>query len=236
MSLSFVSKAIQTTAEDGTFEEHPVVNNDDHSIDRGRSNVTGGGMNGSLFDQIRQNQDDAEAEREEFQRSLMRGTLALDEDDAAHLDHLNQRRLEELKRKEEQTAIELASFRAAQADRQHHNHQEESTGPMQDVVMRSYSHKDAFDPQSSQQLAAVKFAPTFIKRKRKCVEENVSDKMPVGDVKNIRRKRKESLQTDSLEKVTTIENPVVTQSAIMSLLSGYGSSSDDDDDQRKVQN
>jgi hypothetical protein len=49
MSLSFVTKAIQTTAADGTFEEQAVENDDNNKQGSRGGNTIG------LFDQLRQN-------------------------------------------------------------------------------------------------------------------------------------------------------------------------------------
>lgn len=112
MSLSFVTKAIQTTAADGTFEEQAVDNGDDKN-----QGATRGGTGVGLFDQLRQNKDEEEAARLEFQRSIMRGTLALDEDDAAHLQELQRQKEAESAAQVRDTETQLASFRAAQAER-----------------------------------------------------------------------------------------------------------------------
>ena len=111
MSLSFVTKAIQTTAADGTFEEQAVDNDDD------KQGATRGGSSIGLFDQLRQNKDEEESARLEFQRSIMRGTLALDEDDAAHLQELQRQKEAENAAQTRFTESQLASFRAAQAER-----------------------------------------------------------------------------------------------------------------------
>jgi len=113
MSLSFVSKSIQKATDDGGFEETPIENGEE----------TGGGGSGvteaakPLFDQLREHREREEAEREEFERNVMRGTLALDDDDAAHLDSVLKRRDDQRRQVRDHTATELASFRAAQADR-----------------------------------------------------------------------------------------------------------------------
>jgi FAM192A/Fyv6, N-terminal domain len=111
MSLSFVSTSIQTVKEDGEFEEIEVEN---------PTEMTGSASlraSSGLFDQLRKNQDQDEAEREELQRSMTRGTLALDEDDAAHLNHLES--VGRKKRSEMQTETKLAleDFRMAQSER-----------------------------------------------------------------------------------------------------------------------
>ncbi len=112
MSLSFVTKAIQTTAADGTFEEQAVDNGDDEN-----QGATRGGTGVGLFDQLRQNKDEEEAARLEFQRSIMRGTLSLDEDGAAHLQELQRQKEAESAARVRDTETQLASFRAARAER-----------------------------------------------------------------------------------------------------------------------
>jgi len=214
MSLSFVSKAIQTTAEDGTFEEKPVENAE---ADTGGRSVTGTGQ--GLFDQLRQNKEDAEAEREEFQRSIMRGTLALDEDDAAHLDQLNKRRMEDLARKQQQTATELATFRAAQADRQHQQQQRTDETPNSSFDVTSFAGTERAASGSEK-----KFAPTFIKKKRKRMEATDEPK-PKGQEKG-----PENDDTKSTVALPAKEETKTEGGGISNLLAGYSSSSSEEDD------
>lgn len=108
MSLSFVSKAIQTSRDDGGYDECPVENADGAAS---RSAVSFDHK--PLFEQLRANQEQEEEERAELQRSIMRGTLALDEEDCAHLDALEKQRARERSFREQETAEELAAFRAA---------------------------------------------------------------------------------------------------------------------------
>jgi FAM192A/Fyv6, N-terminal domain len=113
MSLSFVSKSIQTTTEDGSFVEKPV----EGSADDDGTGASSSGDHRPLFEQLRQNQEQRDAEEEEYQRSMMRGTLALDEEDEAHLVGLRRQREREEMQLRQQTDQELAAFRAARLDR-----------------------------------------------------------------------------------------------------------------------
>jgi FAM192A/Fyv6, N-terminal domain len=115
MSLSFVSKSIQTTTEDGSFVEKPVEGSADDG--GGAGGASSSGDNRPLFEQLRQNQEQRDAEEEEYQRSMMRGTLALDEEDEAHLAGLRRQREREEMELRQQTDQELAAFRAARLDR-----------------------------------------------------------------------------------------------------------------------
>jgi hypothetical protein len=112
MSLSFVSKSIQTTTEDGSFVEKPIEGAEPEGGEGGAALVD----RRPLFEQLRENRERDEAEAEEQRLSLMRGTLALDEEDAAHLDSLRRQREREEREREHETAQELAAFRAARAE------------------------------------------------------------------------------------------------------------------------
>jgi len=249
MSLSFVSKAIQTTTEDGTFEEQPVEHAEETG---GSSSVTGGGSQG-LFEQLRHNQEEAEAEREEQQRALMRGTLALDEDDAAHLEQLHRQRQDVLARQQRQTHADLAAFRAAQADRQHAQQQQQPSSEMVegtemtntfDVAQRNFETTE----QSSAATAPAekKLAPSalfVIKKKRKRAVDGDAEgrKSSNADEKGTAVKRKN--ERDSADSKKTNENAFQSTEepaekktdggsggGISSLLAGYSSSSSEEED------
>lgn len=114
MSLSFVSKTIQTTTASGDFEENPIENPQETGVNRNHASSSG------LFDQLRKNKEQEEAEREEFQRSIMRGTLTLNEEDAAHLDFLAKQKEKERTAMEQTTELALEEFRTAQSERTSH--------------------------------------------------------------------------------------------------------------------
>ena len=111
MSLSFVSKTVQTSTSDGGFEEKAIESAD------GAEDTSGKTVQKPLFEQLRHNKDTNDEEREEYQRTLMRGTLALDEEDCAHFSALERQKSETATRVHQETQDGLAAFRAAQADR-----------------------------------------------------------------------------------------------------------------------
>ena len=215
MNLSFVSKAIQTTAEDGTFEEKPVENSESGMAG---TSITGSGQ--GLFEQLRKNQEDADAEREEFQQSIMRGTLALDDEDAAHLEQLNRKRQEELARKQQQTSAELASFRAAQAERQHQPERPDNH------TTRSFDLN--FETKVSASPLEKKFVPNFIKKKRKRVEDGEANQTNEPAASNCKQ------DEHRIAKISETNEPgkdtEQNEGGITSLLAGYSSSDDEEDD------
>lgn len=215
MSLSFVSKSVQTTTEDGGFVEEAI---------EGTAETDTAGTHKPLFEQLRANQEQAEAEQEEHQKALMRGTLALDEEDAAHLESLRRKEREQHDEVHRRTEEELAAFRAARADRSGTETTEE---PEQSLAMDP--------PQDPEETAKIPAKPRLaapqirIKRKRRREaidnkQRDASDKKPKppddkGEDKTITSKNK-----------TTAERPKSTASepGLGSLLGGYGSSSDED--------
>ncbi len=110
MSLSFVSKTIQTSRDDGGYDETPVEGSDAGSLSYKESHKP-------LFEQLRANKEQEEAERAEQQIAMMRGTLALDVEDCAHLEALRKQKLQEEIERQREACEEIAAFKAAQADR-----------------------------------------------------------------------------------------------------------------------
>jgi hypothetical protein len=114
MSLSFVSSAVLSSTDGVSHNEETEVTSKE--LDAVRKNAAGGSSK-SLFDQLRSNQDEQAEERAEAERARMRGTLALDEDDVAHLNALMRSKEEsELQRKVEMEQ-EMALYRAAREER-----------------------------------------------------------------------------------------------------------------------
>lgn len=203
MSLSFVSKSIQTVKDDGEFEEKEVEN---------PTETTGSASlraSSGLFDQLRKNKEQEEAEREEFQRSITRGTLALDEDDAAHLDYLES--LAKKRRSEMQTETKLAleDFRAAQSVLS--NQKKSETGRVTGEVM---SLETSLDNRKQMPAVVVK------KRKRRDTGEE-TDKPSASNGSKL------GAAPDA-----TTSNPgkpvCISKGSISSLLGEYNSSSEDE--------
>lgn len=109
MSLSFVSKSIQTSRDDGGYDEKPIENSNTNDDD-----VSSSTFQKPLYEQLRENQDKYELEQEEEKIRMMRGTLALDDDDAYHLEVIQQQK-EQLERKKLlETQNEMDAFKMAQ--------------------------------------------------------------------------------------------------------------------------
>lgn len=111
MSLSFVSSAVLSSTDGVSHNEEKSIESKEVKALRNKQEHK------PLFEQLRNNREDEDAAREELQRTMMRGTRALDEEDCAHLDAIQrERELREQKIKS-QTEEELALFRAAKAER-----------------------------------------------------------------------------------------------------------------------
>ena len=212
MSLSFVSKSVQTTTEDGGFVEEAI---------EGASNEKETtGVHKPLFEQLRANQEQEEAEREEYQKAIMRGTLALDEEDAAHLESLRRKESEQRAEVNRRTEEELAAFRAARADRSEGIIQEKEpalSSMNSDLVQQT---REEPKVSSKPKLAAPQIR---IKRKRR-KEEGKNDDLDSADKKaksSDKKAVRNSEEAQSSEKESK-------ETALGSLLTGYGSSSDED--------
>jgi hypothetical protein len=224
MSLSFVSKAIQTTTEDGAYEETEIIAG-------GSASSTGFNIsNQPLFEQLRANQEQAEAEREEQQIATVRGTLALDEEDAAHLASLERMRKMEESRKRQQTQLELERFRTAQAERLE-KQQEEKHNPIESVKEGSINNDTkSFGPKPSAAESSNKpeFAPIIKKKRRRLNDDTHTRKHGEACnkvntlVNNTTSAPTEDIDTECLQDQRNEDN------VLSSLLTGYGSSSAED--------
>ena len=199
MSLAFVSKTVQTATNDGGFQEEAIDRGDD---EQNGSNAGRGGPAKPLFEQLRKNKEQEEEEREEFQRSVMRGTLALDDEDCAHLDAVRKQREEQDKRLQQQTQDDLAVFRAAQAD-----------------LME----------QQQQVVAKYDENTRKIDKEPEAVSEDIRAEKPSNRPKITVKKRRRKQETILEPKKAKVE-PVEEGNGLVGLLTGYGSSSDDEDD------
>lgn len=199
MSLSFVSKSVLTATSDG-YEEKPIEGKE-----------TEGGTSSSmpaarpLFDQLRSNKEEEEQEREEFQKSIMRGTLALDEEDCAHLDALQKQKQEQAQEIQRQTQSELESFRAAQAVNRIEQGaiQEEEDEKQNEAVVKQ--------PKKPATNNKPKFPQIVVKKKRK-----------KGESEGAEAKKPKQNSTEESAK------PADAKPAMAGLLAGYGSDSDSD--------
>lgn len=195
MSLSFVSKSVQTTTEDGGFEEKPIEGSEDKG---GNQEIAK-----PLFEQLRANQEQHDMEREEQQLKLMRGTLALDEEEADFLGTLTEQRRIQEERRQQQNQEDLAAFRAARADRYEQQHTAETE---KKTIERSKQ-------QTLEKVPPVKVVPKIVAKRRR--------KPETDELKDSKKAKSEADSTSKSE---------AGGSGLGSLMAGYGSSSSDDED------
>jgi FAM192A/Fyv6, N-terminal domain len=222
MSLSFVSKAVLTVKEDGGYEETAVEGKGGDGV---RSRVT---SSQPLFEQLRANKEQEEMEREEFQKSIMRGTLALDEEDCAHLDAVQKQRQEreiEIKR---ETQSELESFRVAQAINRmeqgikHDEDEDEKRQREEELVQRR---QQALATAAEKPVAATKAQfPKIVAKRRRKTPTVVDAKDGLNATANKKLKENSNISTPA-----PAPDPAGTEKTGLSgLLAGYGSDSDSD--------
>ena len=113
MSLNFVSSAVLTSTDGVSHNEEKAVETTEAESVR-RQQEAGGHR--PLFEQLRSNADQAQEERDAAAKA-MRGTRTLDEDDCAHLDSIERRRMERDAAVRRGVEDEVAAFRAARAER-----------------------------------------------------------------------------------------------------------------------
>ncbi|GAX14969.1 hypothetical protein FisN_12Lu400 [Fistulifera solaris] len=195
MSLSFVSKTVQTSRDDGTYDETPVEGSDVGTSSYKESHKP-------LFEQLRANKEQEEAERAEQQIAMMRGTLALDAEDCAHLEALRKQKLLEETERQREANEEIAAFKAAQADR------------------ASNTLSDDIEP--TKQFPSNR--ATVIAKKREIQSSNLKPKIIV-------KKRKQDIsengQTDNDSSKQVEEESKDENVGLGGLLTGYSSDEDD---------
>jgi hypothetical protein len=191
MSLSFVSRSIQTQGNGGNYEEERIEGAEaDTSAQRINNHQL------PLFDQLRTNKEREDEEREEQQRSMMRGTLALDEDDAAYLGVLQAERSKAESQKQAELEEQLAFFHAAKMEKMEAENDTKSAGNRDASV-------EANQQPTSRTEAAI-IIPKFIVKKRRRLDTDAGDE-----------------RFRSIERQSAGDGPV----GIGSLLSEYGSDS-----------
>ena len=202
MSLSFVSKSIQTQDHDGDFKETPVEGSENDSIPHERQRP--------LFDQLRTNKEREEEEREEFQRSIMRGTLALDEDDAAYLGELQRQKANQVVRQQQETELELAAFHAAKME------QEDSKSVI------NTSKDDYFAPTkpSTEHPVRTRVVPPILRKKRKLESDGTIQSTSMAPTHETAKSEEDESGTGD----------AVSVAGLGGLLAGYESDSSGDSD------
>mmetsp|Transcript_38354 Transcript_38354/g.43791 ORF Transcript_38354/g.43791 Transcript_38354/m.43791 type:complete len:218 (-) Transcript_38354:68-721(-) len=216
MSLSFVSSAVLTSTDGVSHNEEKELESKELEAVR-RVNKNNG--NKSLFEQLRTNQEeDAEREAEE-RRTSMRGTLALDSEDVAHLDSLERSKLETEEKIRTQVNQELALFRAAKEERR--------TGQLlvadedqQQKTLLGTTNKQPNNPQTTKRKPSLLVPKIVGKRKRN------NDTTSNYGIKN--DKKNEIPHDKKNASITTIVENLENATSFGGLLGDYGSSSDEE--------
>jgi hypothetical protein len=221
MSLSFVASAVQTGTSDGNYEETPIENTETAAVNRQNSHKP-------LFEQLRANQEEEEAKQEDMQRQMMRGTLALDEEDVAHLDGLERQRQERARAIQMQTQDEVTAFRAARLEQQQllleGDDDEEYEGDDRNEGVVSKTSVVAAP-------APAPLKPKFIVKKRR---KRTDLGRPSQDTESQKKQKKEDMKgeddEEAKEKQQEEKKPVKEETqGLGGLFSGYGSSDEDSD-------
>ena len=210
MSLSFVSKSVQTATETGGFEEKPIEPKDGTGSSREGYPVDAK----PLFEQLRANQAQDEAEREEQERAIMRGTVELNEEDCAHLDALDRKKQEEEAEKHRTTQEALAAFRAAQADKL------DASGAGE-VTNTERSSRERAPPATTNDATV----PLVLIRRKRRREEGFN---AAKEVEEESRKTISLAQQKEVSGVSESDVQKKTDTRLGGLLTGYGSSDDED--------
>ena len=226
MSLSFVSSAVQTGTADGGFEETPIESKEVAQVNKQNSHKP-------LFEQLRANQEEEDAKREEQQRELMRGTMALDEDDVAHLDAIHKQKMERERLVQQQTQDELAAFRAARMERtQALSASGENEGD-QDAIEEDLKDRPV-EVANKTATSKAKTAPLkpkiIVKKRRKRTEAPASETGDSSKKQKAEEDDKAKSSEENADEKSQSKSPSESAPAggLGGLLGGYGSDSDSD--------
>jgi hypothetical protein len=206
MSLSFVSSAVQTGTAGGGYEETPIESAEVEEVNKRNQHKP-------LFEQLQKNQEEEDAEREEQQRQLMRGTCALDDDDVAHLETLQKQKNDREREIAARTQDELALFHAARAERQQ-IHLEEDVDSDEEGGKKKMEEIPAQSVSESKNKTIA--GPKLVVKKRKL--KGTSSVIKISKKKG---------KTEEIS--TTPNNKEDSTAGLGGLLCGYGSSDDDSD-------
>mmetsp|Transcript_20356 Transcript_20356/g.31426 ORF Transcript_20356/g.31426 Transcript_20356/m.31426 type:complete len:226 (-) Transcript_20356:14-691(-) len=225
MSLSFVKSAVLSSTDGVSHNEEKQIENKETKVVRGKQQQEG---HRPLFAQLQANKEDEEAKREEFQRAIMRGTLALDEEDCAHLDTIQKQRRERDDAVKASVESELALFRAAKEERTQSQlvevqEEEEEIDTRKEIP--------AATTENSVETAAVappvpssnqKTMPKFIAKRRRR-RQDIGDGSGEDQKKEIKKPK-----TDVMNDVSK-DQKNEESGGLGGLLGGYGSSDEDSD-------
>ncbi|KAL7431881.1 hypothetical protein ACHAXM_002836 [Skeletonema potamos] len=165
MSLSFVKSAVLSSTDGISHNEETTI--DTQETASIRASAANSSSHKPLFEQLRANKEIQDAKDEEFQRSI-RGMQALDDEDVAHLDAVEEQKREVEYRVKSGIEREVALFHAAREDR----------GLVQTVLDEEGDQEEDGKSQSGDKTSIHKvqvakpIVPKFtIKKKRKRVDD-----------------------------------------------------------------
>jgi hypothetical protein len=216
MSLSFVSSAVLSSTDGVSHNEEKSIESKEVKALRTKQEHK------PLFEQLRNNREEEDAAREEMQRTMMRGTRALDEEDCAHLDAIQREKEKREHAVKSQEQEELALFRAAKADRAQADIvvDDDEDDNKEDKPKEDDMEKNI--PASSQPKKGP-LVP-IIKKKRRRKAQPADGDEPLKKAKTTQPAEKESA-SPTVQK----EEETKDSGGLGDLLGGYGSSDDDSD-------
>eukprot|EP00986_Skeletonema_menzelii_P005942 scaffold2236_cov152-Skeletonema_menzelii.AAC.26 len=233
MSLSFVKSAVLSSTDGISHNEETTIDNPETASVR--ANTSSSGTHKPLFEQLRANKELQDAKDDEFQKSI-RGMQALDEEDVAHLDAMEEQKREVEERRKSGIEREVALFHAAREDR----------GLVQTVMQdhgegggdNSHSSNDGADETKTTSIVAgavpaakKQIVPKFtIKKKRRRVETTNDDtaqkKTSVASAESNKSKDEDAGEKQQVEE--EVDKPNSNNVADLLGLGCYGSDSDSD--------
>ena len=224
MSLSFVSSSVLSSTDGVSHDQETPVEETKET----RAFLEGKNRYGSLYDQLRTNQQQADEEAEEISKSL-RGTRALDDEDVAHLNAISNQQKERLQRNQAEESMQLALFKAARAER--------SNITLNDVEQEEEELRttiDTGDPPLNSTISSSSSSnrpsiPMIIKKKKRKKEEQQqkAPTLPMNEEKcGIQTKKTKS--TDEQNITNTKNKTQQNNVALGGLLGCYDSDEDSD--------
>lgn len=219
MSLNFVSTTVLSST-DG------VSHNTETRLETSGADASSNQSSGTykpLYEQLRQNKQEEQDKYDEMTKA-MRGGQALDDDDIAHLQGVENERAERLRQQAMKEKEELESFRLAKMDfheankakQDKHNEEEDTVGKMFERAKKEAQNDDGGDVTNTSSLAQLK--PNIkVTKKRRRKQPGTKEETPTKKTKSKSDAKLEPKKAD-------VENE--KPSGLGGLLQGYDSDSD----------
>ena len=235
MSLSFVSSAVQTATSDGGFEEKAIESKETEAVNRRNAHKP-------LFEQLRSNREEDQEKKDEIQRQIMLNTGALDDEEAAHLDSLQQQQNDRERKIQERTRNELDNFRAAKALRRQ-NAADSNPNDEEIISMKPFETLKMKEQGKSIPTASNLPMIKVKKRKRRINQNETTPNLENSDKRKSLKPssspqedlndgvKKNSSPNETMKKKNTSNSIIQNDTSgngLGGLLAGYGSSSDEE--------